>query len=88
MVRIRVTFKKPVYRQPDMIYPVNFFVDLKNDKLELRAISLEDARKLFFSMLETEQEKTRVKEKSSYGGGIDVIIPLEFVESILTFTNK
>lgn len=87
MVRIQIMLKKYNYGQPKTIYPTNFKIDFKNEKLELRAVSLDDAKILCNSLSDDGKEKTKIIEKSSYGDGIDIIMPLEMIESILTFKH-
>lgn len=85
MVRIQIMLKKYNYGQPKTILPTNFKVDFKNKELELRAVSIDDAKILCHSLSDDDQEKTKIREKSSYGDGIDIIMPLDSLESILTF---
>lgn len=85
MAQIQIMLKKYNYGQPKTIYPTNFFVDLKNNELELRDVSLDDAKILNHSLDDDTQEKTKVRERSKYGNGIDIIVPLDIIESILTF---
>ena len=60
MVRIQIMLKKYNYGQPKTIYPINFKIDFKNEKLELRAVSLDDAKILCNSLSNDGKEKTKI----------------------------
>lgn len=87
MIRIQVNLNKPAGDQPKTIYPTNFFVDLENGKLELRDLMKEDAEKFCYRLRDEDKENTKIREESSYGQGMDIIVPLDAVKSILTFKH-
>ena len=87
MVRIQIMLNKPAGDQPKTIFPTNFKVDFKNEVLELRDMTIDDSKLLFKAIRDNDLKRVKVQEKSMYGKGIDAYLPLDIIESILTFKH-